>query len=162
MLTHEYLKSVLHYDPESGVFTRLISNNGFIKINSIAGTIHPKGYVIIGINKKYYKAHRLAWFYMHGVWPENQIDHINHNKSDNSIINLRLATNAENTQNKIKPRSDNKCGLLGVSYYKNYGNYVAQIQVNNKKRLLGYFTTPEEAHEAYLKAKRELHPFCTI
>jgi hypothetical protein len=160
MITQQELKQQLHYDPDTGVFTWLVSNAQCVKVVDIAGSYNSQGYRQIMINYKYYRAHRLAWLYMYGNFPIDQIDHINNKKDDNRIINLREANNSENGQNKIKAQSNNKLGLLGVS--KNRTGFQARIKLNNTIKCLGTYTTPEEAHEVYLEAKRNMHEYCTI
>jgi hypothetical protein len=113
------------------------------------------GYVCIRIDNILYTAHRLAWLYVHGNWPAHQLDHINKNRSDNRLCNLREATNAENAQNR--KRSDNKTGYTGVNQENN--KWKAEIKLNYKTIRLGLFETPEEAYSAYLSAKHGLHPF---
>lgn len=160
-LTHMRLKELLDYDPETGMFTWKISNrNSPIKIGSEAGTLDSGGYCQIKIDGTHYKAHRLAWLYVHNNWPKYQIDHINGIRADNRLANLRAATSSENSQNQRCANKDSKTGLLGI--YPHGKKYVAQIRLNGKTHRLGIFQTPEEAHEVYLKAKRELHSHCTI
>ena len=159
-LTQERLRELLHYEPLTGVFTRLVSTANWAKVGDVAGGKGGKDYLQIGIDNRDYKAHRLAWFYMTGAWPIDQIDHIDGNPVNNRIENLREATNSVNKQNMRKARSDNKSGLLGVG--KNGKKWRAVIGVDGKNKHIGYFDTPELAHAAYLDAKRVLHVGCTI
>ena len=161
-LSVEELKEFLHYNPETGIFTWVKDNkNKRIRIGCVAGTISlKKGYITIKINKVQYQAHRLAWLYMTGEMPENLIDHKNTIRSDNRFDNLREATNIQNLHNQVKPQKNNKTGFLGVSLGK--GKYRSQISIRGTVRYLGLFVTAEEAHQCYLEAKRELHPFCMI
>jgi len=159
MITQARLKSLLHYDPETGVFTNIARRIGIV-VGSVAGYLNCGGYRYIGVDRSYYAAHRLAWLYVHGAWPTNQIDHIDGNRSNNVLTNLREATHAENSQNQRKARADSSSGFLGVSQVRK--RWYARIVVHRKLRHLGAFDTPEEAHLAYLKAKRELHSTCTI
>ena len=147
---------------EDGELVWKVSTARRVKIGDIAGTIHRStGYRRITVNGKQYRAHRLIWFMVHGKFPVNMLDHINGNKLDNRISNLREATHQENMQNKTKADSDSKTGFLGV--YLHQKKFLARIQVSKgRRKYLGRFDTPEEAHEAYLKAKREHHKFCTI
>jgi hypothetical protein len=163
-MTQEQLKENLHYNPETGVFTRIIANCNSIKIGEIAGGQDVRGYIQIRVLGKNYKAHKLAWFYTYGVWPSKFLDHEDTNKSNNKINNLREATNSENQQNVKKFQKNNKLGFLGVVEIKNSktNRYRANIQINNKSIHIGNFPTAEEAHEAYLNKKRELHPFNTL
>lgn len=159
-LTAERLREVLDYDPATGLFTRKVRTARNVQVGDVAGSLNGKGYICIRVDGRSHKAHRLAWLYVHGVWPQSGIDHINGIKDDNHIINLREATHSDNQQNLRKPHADNKIGLLGVS--RSQGKFKAQIKVYGKVRTIGRFHTPEAAHAAYLKAKRQLHPFGTL
>ncbi len=162
-LTAEVLRNLLSYDAETGIFTWRGKPNGRVAHGAQAGTLLPNGYVRVKLHRKLYLAHRLAWFYVHGVWPENEIDHINRTRSDNRIANLREATKSENLQNQISAQRHNTTSkLLGASWHEGRQKWQAQIYINGKAKYLGLFKTKEEAHAAYLAAKRELHPFSTI
>jgi HNH endonuclease/AP2 domain len=153
MLTQKRLKELLHYNPETGIFTWLMKPSpqaNRISADNIAGHINVEGYFVIGIDGKVYKAHRLAWFYMAGVWP-NQIDHINGIRNDNRWCNLRLVKKSQNALNRGENKN-NTSGIKGVSWYKKYEKWVAQIGKNKKRINLGYFDTKEEAHAAYCEA----------
>jgi hypothetical protein len=156
MITQKELKEVLEYNPETGVFTRIKSSNNPVKIGSIAGTIDKNGYRRITLNGKRYLAHRLAYFYMTGNFPENQIDHINHIRNDNRWTNLRPATKSENQSNaKISKR--NTTGYKGVSYDKRRNKYRAEICHNHNRIKLGSYTTAIEAHAAYISMAKKLN-----
>ena len=116
------------------------------------------GYCIIRLDDRLYTAHRLAWLYVHGQWPTHQLDHINGNRQDNRLCNLRPATNAENAQNRT--RKSNTSGFPGVR--KTNSKWTAEIKVNYKPIRLGRFDSPEAAYAAYLEAKRKYHPFSLI
>lgn len=154
-LTAERLRSVLTYDADTGVFRRSVLNRTRYPVGKIAGTPHSSGYIAIGINGKSYKAHRLAWLYVFGEWPTGEIDHINCIKDDNRIANLRVSTRAQNMQNRVAARLDNKLGVLGVSKVGN--RYYARIAAGSVQKYLGIHKTIEAAHSAYLQAKGELH-----
>ena len=109
------LKEILKYEPNTGNFYWKTDRNHSVIIGSIAGSQHPGGYWTIGINGKNYAAHRLAWFYVYGTWPQKHLDHINGNRADNRIENLREATRSQNMQNEKKARSTNSNGFLGVT-----------------------------------------------
>lgn len=111
---------------------------------------------------KAYRAARLAWFYVHGAWPKHHIDHINGNRLDNRIANLRDIPRQANNQNIHRSFKTNKTGFLGVDLDKRSNRYRASIRHNGSNRTLGRFDTPEEAHEVYLNAKRLLHEGCTL
>lgn len=153
-LTQEYLKSVLNYCPESGVFTWRVKTCHKVTVGKVAGNINSRiGYRYIGIDGKAYLAHRLAWLYMTGKWPKDEIDHTNLNRSDNRITNLREANRSQNNSN-TPVQKNNKSGLKGVSPVKDSKKrpWVAQITVAGKQTNLGRFETKELAHAAYCKA----------
>ena len=154
-LSVDYLREILDYNPESGVFRWKVSNNNRVKVGDVAGTLKRDGYRRIMINGKAYLERRLAWFYVHGKWPKDMIDHINGIKDDNYIENLREATNAENQWNRTK-RDNNTSGFKGVCWNKAAQKWQAQIRINNKVKYLGLFDSPEEAYAAYCKAAKEL------
>jgi len=142
---HE-LFNFLNYDKETGFFTWKKQMSKYKKINSIAGSKNKYGYIKIGINKNVYLAHRLAWIYTYGEIGNQQIDHINGNKSDNRIDNLRLASNQENRLN-TKVYRTNKLGIKGVCKHGN--NYRATCKFNKIFYHLGTFKTIELAKSAY-------------
>lgn len=156
------LKEVLHYNPETGIFTWIKPTAFCIKAGDIAGYKNKLGYVKIVVDKKYYHAHRLAYIYMNGVMPEKYLDHIDGCKDNNKWANLRNATPSQNCQNIKTALKTNSTKLLGVTLTRGRTKYQARIVVNRKIKHLGMFDTAEEAHQAYLTAKRELHEFCTI
>lgn len=144
MLTQSKLKELLHYNPESGIFTWKVSLNRKIKIGSIAGTKNKYwGYIYIGLKQKKYRAHRLAWFYMTGRWPKG-IDHDNHIRDDNRWFNLKEATQSKNTKNQSL-RKDNKSGFTGVCWCDKWKKWVAKINVNGKTKYLGNSDNLSEA-----------------
>lgn len=142
-LTQERLKEVLHYDPETGVFTRRITTNGNSKANSIAGSRHNKGYRRIMVDGKVYQSHRLAFLYMTGIMPEF-VDHKNGIRDDNRWINLRTASATENMQNR-KIHKNNTSGIPGVYWHKRRRMWHAHIKVNKKNLFLGCFSDLSEA-----------------
>lgn len=123
---------------------------------------HYEGYWRIWINGRHYAAHRLAWLFVYGKWPDGEVDHIDGAKNNNRIKNLRVTTKAGNQQNQRKARKDNKSGLLGVYWRPDTEKWRATIQTNKKRISLGNFDSADLAYEAYIKAKRRLHSTCTI
>lgn len=162
-LTAQQVRDILHYDPETGIFTWLpySGKKGRVNAGDVAGCLRASGYIFIGTGNAIYRAHRLAWLYMTGEWPKHQIDHINGDRSDNRWVNLRDLTNAINCQNiRVGSRKNSCFGLLGVS--RNHFKFMAAITVSGKRTYLGTYETPELAHEAYIAAKRQFHEGCTI
>ena len=160
MLTQAELQSQLFY--EDGFFKRLVSNNRKHLIGQFAGTIRNDGYEAISINKKIYKTHRLVWLYFYGNFPNGVIDHINGNKTDNRIENLRDISFDANRQNQKKSQRGNISGYLGVSWDKKSNKWKSQIKTKGKNYHLGFFDNPKNAYEIYLEAKRKIHIGCTI
>ena len=152
-LTAEYLRSILHYSPETGIFTRKVSTANNVKAGDIAGSLDGDGYLLIGVQSRVHSAHRLAWFYVYGTWPKDQLDHINRNPADNRIANLREATNKQNLQNAGK-YSHNTSGHPGVCWHKQRSKWRASIRHNQKLIHLGLFTTLEEAIAARKAAQK--------
>ena len=151
-LTQARLKELLHYNPETGVFTWKVTMRG-VKLGSIAGGISCYKYTQIKLDGVQYKAHRLAWLYMAGGWPD-QIDHINQVRTDNRWLNLRNVTQRENQKNKAL-RKDNATGLAGVSWHKINKKWMSHIKVDGKRIYLGYFTDKFEAICARLSANNK-------
>lgn len=162
-LTLERVREVVHYNPDTGIFYWKQSTSNRKKVGDIAGCV-CRGRVTVCIDYKQLIAARLAWFYVHGVWPTNNIDHINGNPSDNRIANLRDVPQSVNLENQRRPRSNNQSGYLGVKPYTRGKKkpWQAAIVVRGKQRSLGYFETAQLAHEAYLSAKRKFHIGNTI
>jgi hypothetical protein len=161
-LTQARLKELLDYDMDTGVFTWKNYRHSKMPNKQKAGSFDTWGYIKISVDNKLYRAHRLAWLFVYGEMPLLQIDHINGIRTDNRIANLRKVNNAENQQNIKKAQINNKCGLLGVRFHKHANKYEARIQKDNKPIHLGYYETPQQAHEKYLEAKKQHHKFSTI
>jgi hypothetical protein len=154
-ITASELRDLLFYDCETGVFT-WNKARGPLKVGKLAGSRDAYGYWTIGIKGSYYKAHRLAWLYHYGEWPEKDLDHINGIPDDNRICNLRKASRSENCRNQSK-RVNNTSGYKGVSWCKRDKKWSVQISNNGKRIRLGYFDSVIDAAEAYENAARELH-----
>lgn len=144
-ITQEELKSLLDYNSDTGIFTWKVQNGPRARVGYPAGT--TDGYVRIKINGILYLAHRLAFLYETGVWPKDQIDHINHIRSDNRFSNIREVTHSENKRN-VPIRSDNTSGVTGVFWDKSINKWVSQIMFDNKSVYLGSFNTISEAMKA--------------
>lgn len=137
------LRAVVHYDPETGLFTR--------SSGEPAGGPHNAGYVRIHVKGQRYLAHRLAWLYMTGEWPIQEIDHINGNRADNRWANLRDTDSVGNNRNR-HDYQPNK----GTCYHAPTNKWNARIKVHGRHRSLGYFHSREDAHAAYVRAAREV------
>lgn len=158
MVTRERVLELFDYLPESGQFIRKTSRGGSIA-GTVAGYPDRKGYVCLSIDDKVYKAHRIAWLVAHLEMPSGHVDHINKVRSDNRVSNLRLASPAENLQNRETASWRSGSGLIGVSWHKKTGAWCAKIQRDGVVKSLGYHATKEDAHAAYLRAKADVHPF---
>lgn len=140
-LTAERIRELLDYDPQTGVFT-------WRGTGKIAGTKQPRGYVVVGIERKKHYAHRLAWAHVTGRWPDQQIDHINLDRSDNRFANLRPADHSQNGANQRR-RKRTTAGLKGVYYHQKNDRWVAQLVVRGEHHYLGSYECPAAASLAY-------------
>lgn len=152
-ITASELSSVLNYNPDTGVlrWTRRVANNVFAGME--AGTRNGQGYMVFMYRRTQLQAHRVAWALTHGDWPQLSIDHINGNRADNRLCNLREATHQQNCCNR-GPAPSNKCGLKGVRLKR--GKWEACIWTGGRSVYLGRYESPEEAHTAYSKEATRL------
>lgn len=154
-MTHCELKDALDYNESTGIFTWKISPMSKVKSGSVAGTIRKiDGYIHIQYKGKIYKGHRLAWFFVYGVMPLNQIDHIDHNGSNNAISNLREVDNSLNQRNGGF-RSDNTSGFVGIYWHKKRNSWCAKLTVNGKNIHIGWYRNKEDAIKARKDANRQ-------
>jgi hypothetical protein len=160
-LTSEKLRQILDYNPETGLFVwKSGVKSNFL--NKQAGCRRKiDDCIVIGIKGKSYLAHHLAWLFVYGEFPKHEIDHINQDRSDNKISNLRDVDHRTNCQNYRRATKNNKKSFLLGAAYRN-GRYYSRIRVGDSRITIGTFDTPEEAHQAYLVAKRQYHAGCTI
>lgn len=156
-LTAERLREVLSYDPDTGIFTWRIPRKK-CAVGMVAGSPEIGRYIRIKIDYELHYAHRLAWLYMTGFWPTCQVDHRNLDKSDNRWVNLREATQKQNSENV---RHRNKHGHRGIHYHKQSGLWHARITHNLKRISLGYFHSIEEAIARRKQAESELFTHST-
>ncbi|MFT2797431.1 HNH endonuclease [Serratia sp. N21D137] len=156
MITQIEIMEKLNFDEETGVFTWKVKPSRRVVIGSVAGTKDTDGYRKIKVCGKVIPSHRLAWLYVYGGLPKQEIDHINRVRDDNRIINLRLATRSQNAKNKLKS-SANTSGFKGVSAISTRGKWVAHIRVDGKNKHIGYYNTPERASIAYRIAAHFYH-----
>jgi len=143
-LTHERLRELLHYDPETGVFTWRVTR-GRALVGAVAGFNGAHGYRYIKIDQVNHFEHRMAWLYVHGSHPLGEIDHKNEAKADNRIANLRDVSRMQNMHNQRAARRGNLSGLRGVDWHQ--GKWQARIQVNKRAIYLGVFEAKELAKE---------------
>lgn len=156
-LTADYLRARLDYDPETGVFRwKAISEIGNANVlwnarwaGRVAGHLNSTGYCTINLGRRHYQASRLAWLYVHGRWPEGEIDHVDHNPSNNRMSNLRDASHEQNLRNLKRVNARNKSGVRGVSWCRATQRWRASICLDGKPKNLGRFDTVAEAAEAY-------------
>lgn len=153
MITQEYLKSILDYNQNTGIFTWKVNKSKRSNIGNVAGWLDG-GYTKIEIDNKPYKAHRLAWLYVYGEMPKHLIDHINNDRSNNKISNLREATYQENNENYKTPKT-NKSGVKNVSWYKQLNKWVVSISIKGVKKTIGYFDDLEFAELVAIEARNK-------
>lgn len=151
LLTQEKLKGLLHYAPDTGVFT-------WVADGRIVGTLNDQGYFRIRVDGRLHYSHRLAWLYMTGNCPTGDVDHQDRDRKNNKWSNLREATRGENHQNKSK-QSNNRSGHIGVCFHSASQQWEARITRNRQRTYLGLFATPELASDAYQAAKKQIHTF---
>jgi len=151
--------SRFNYDSSSGVFTYKVATSKS-RIGQVAGSCTAGGYLEVTLLRKRIHLHRLAWLVYYGELPASgvHIDHIDGNRKNNAIANLRLATASENGQNRKRVNSNSASGVPGVHWYKAYKKWSAEVMVNRVKIHLGYFNTIEEATYARRTATEKLHP----
>lgn len=152
-----YAQSILDYNPVSGELTWKTRSDVGLWWNDryagkVAGSISPNGYRQILINKQSHKSHRIAWLLFYGEWPSLCIDHIDRNRTNNKIENLRLATKAENGRN-ANIQKNNTTGVTGVYWRGKRKKFEAQIRDNGKLKSLGYFNRIEDAKSARERAE---------
>jgi hypothetical protein len=159
-LTPQKLRQLLDYNPETGDFTwKSGVKSNFL--NKRAGCKRKDNCIVIGLLGKSYLAHHLAWLFVYEQWPTKEIDHIDQNRSNNKISNLRDVDHRTNCQNyRIATKNNKISKILGAAYRD--GRYYSRIRVGNKRITIGSFATAEEAHQAYISAKRKYHAGCTI
>lgn len=157
-LTAQRLRELLHYDRESGAFTWLVKPNRRIRLGAAVGCRLEGGYLRTRIDGGFHRLHRLAWLYVTGEWPANDVDHIDGDPTNNAFSNLRDVTRSVNLQNRRAAMGHSKAGVLGVSENKKGGlPWRARIKFDGRHETT-YHATIEEARAAYLAAKRAHHP----
>ena len=155
------LRELLRYDAKTGVFIWVKTRGRTAHAGMPAGTKGARSYVEIMIDGRSYNAHRLAWLYVTGEWPQHEIDHIDGVRDNNAFANLRDVQRELNMQNRRHARADSQSGVPGVRQI-SANSFQATISVGGKTRYLGAFRTAELAHGAFVAAKRDFHPGCTL
>jgi hypothetical protein len=155
-VTGTLLDMFLSYNPDTGMFIRKLSTNSKSRAGDYVTVKNDEGYIIVTVMGARLRAHRVAWVWMTGRWPELDIDHINGDRSDNRFLNLRQATRSQNLQN-AGLRLSNKTGHKGVHFCHERQKYVAQIKINKWPKVLGRFQTLEAAIEARQAAEKEFY-----
>lgn len=158
-ITVEEVRRLFTLEPEEGVLRNAVKRPGGSSVGSVAGWQTPDRRWRIHVGKNYL-AHRLAWLHHYGEWPQYEIDHINGNVADNRLANLRDVPHRTNCENKRRPTAANKLGVQGV--IREGSRFVAHVTCAGSGRRLGTYGSAEEAHAAYLEAKRALHEGCTL
>ncbi len=154
MVSQDRLKELFSYNPENGKFTRIKTLSSRAIAGDSAGSIHPHGYLQIMIDGSSYKAHRLAWLYESGEHPPLQIDHVNHDRSDNRMSNLRAVDHINNMKNQ-KLSSNNASGVNGVAFNKKTKKWVSRIKVDRKDIYLGSFDSIFDAEKSRVDANNK-------
>ena len=164
MLTVERLREVLSYDPETGVLTWRVATGRRARVGAQAGNADKQGRRTVRIDGVLYQANRLVWLHVTGFWPVGVVDHKDLNAANDAWANLRDVTRLVNQQNrKVAQANNQSAGLLGVTFDKRRGRFMAQIKSPTRaSKFIGYFDTPELAHSAYVAEKRKFHEGCTL
>jgi len=155
-LTKQRADELLDYDPDSGIFTWRVSR-GRARAGSPAGCIESNGYLRIQIDARQYSAHRIAWLMTHGEFPPDEIDHIDGDRLNNRISNLRAVTRLENLRNQARQKN-NTSGVTGVVWRKDRAKWQSSIKVNWRRKHLGYFDSFDDAVAARTLAEA-IHGF---
>ena len=152
-ITQTELRAVLRYDPGTGLFTRRIDRGRRWKAGEDAGSSMASGYIAVSVCGKSYGAHRLAWLYVHGVFPSQDIDHLDGNRANNRISNLRDVSPVVNGQNLHRCHQRSRSGVLGVCWFPITARWRAYIRAEGRTRTLGYFREKSDAVAARLAAE---------
>lgn len=157
MLTQERLKELISYDPVDGTFCWKVTRSNRAVAGKVAGKCKDsKGYSVIRVDKRLYRAHRLAYLYITGEWPESDVDHKNNNRADNRWENLRASTRSQNIANKATPAS-NKSGVKGVCWNVAHQRWLVTLRVEGRHKYIGEFRCKKTAVRAVREARQRFH-----
>jgi hypothetical protein len=163
LLSPEEIRGLFDLNVETGELRWKASTSRGQHTQRVAGSDHRLGYRQVKIGKKGYLVHRVVWAIVHGEWPAKHVDHIDGNKANNAVTNLRLATVGQNAQNRAVTGVKSVSGLMGAVHVpgtsRRREKWESRIKVNGVSKHLGCFTTPQAAHEAYMQAKAKFHPY---
>ena len=158
-ITADRARELLHYDPETGVFTRRVAS-GKTHVGDVTGSKNALGYMMVGVDGSRYLAHRLAWLYTYGEWPKQDIDHIDQDKANNRIANLRDVSRSANNQNRSAALSNSGTGIANVCpVTAGRRPYRVRLKLNGVIVYHKHFYTIEEAIAARDEARAKFHPF---
>ena len=155
-ITQEKLKEILDYNPDTGLFIWKVNSAKNVKSGHIAGNLKDTGYIRIKINKKMYLAHHLAFLYVYGNFPKDIIDHIDSDRANNKISNLRECSHQQNMKN-LRLYSNNSSGHKNVSWVKSRNRWIVQLKVNGKQKYIGSFDNLELADLVAQEARNKYH-----
>tara|TARA_R110002126_G_scaffold88499_3_gene212068 strand:+ start:735 stop:1241 length:507 start_codon:yes stop_codon:yes gene_type:complete len=156
MIDQETVKKLFYYDAESGMLLWRYGNKRNVKPWQEAKALNGNGYVCVKIQGKNYPVHRIIWVYVHGTFPEQDIDHKNRIRNDNRLCNLRVVSRTDNCQNISLP-SHNKSGHIGVSWFKNHNCWTVYVKVNKKNKWLGYYKNLDDAIAARKAGEKQYY-----
>lgn len=156
MLTQARLKELLDYDPETGLFTRLVTTSSQAVAGSVVGSDNGTGYLRVMVDGRRYCLHKLVWLYVHGSFPHDMLDHINMDKSDNRLCNLREASMSENRCN-VGVSAANTSGAKGVCWHARIGKWQVTVGIGKTKQHVGYFSEYDDAVKERDAAARQTH-----
>jgi hypothetical protein len=155
-LTQDYVREIFDYDPSTGVVTRKKSVSQNTKVGQQAGTVNGHGYLAVRVFSKTYSLHRIIWLYVYGQFPSKDIDHINRNRLDNRLLNLRQVDRIDNCRNISRPKH-NTSGCMGVSWYGRDKKWNVYIKVDGKNKWLGRYDTIFDAAAVRRSAENHIY-----
>jgi hypothetical protein len=159
LISHQRAIELLEYNQESGKLFWKADRKGHLLKGKEAGSVNANGYIVIKVEQRHYPAHRLAWFIVHGIWPEQDVDHIDGKKTNNKLTNLRAVTRSVNLLNAVKEQGRSNTGIRNISFYKKKQKYYVRIQHEGKMLYSKTFSSLDAASKAAEKARSEHNPY---